>query len=182
MGTAEPPGPAGNYVLELGCGSNPAPGAQIGIDRDFAAIRAAMAARESSTADQAGPACLVADALRLPLADGSVREVLARGMLHHVLDLRAILREVRRVLAPGGTFTVVDALPMPAERYAELTRYLQARGHPTEPRNGVDPAELRALAAVTGYAHAEWEETGRWQHAGEAFTSPALTWTLRAGR
>jgi ubiquinone/menaquinone biosynthesis C-methylase UbiE len=140
------------------------------------------AARASSAGNLAGPVCLVADALRLPLAGGSIGGVLAKGMLHHMLDLRGILREVHRVLAPGGTFTVVDAVPMPAERYAELTRYLRARGHPTEPRNGVDPAELSALAAATGYAQVRWQESGRWQHAGEAFTSQALTWTLtRAG-
>jgi SAM-dependent methyltransferase len=178
MGMPERPGSVGNYVLELGCGSNPAPQAHIGIDRDFAAVQAASASRGG---DQAAPACLVADALRIPLADGSVSGVLARGMLHHILDLRGILLEVRRVLAPGGTFTVIDAVPMPADRYAELTRYLQARGHPTEPRNGVDPAELRALAEVCGFPQAQWEETGRWQHAGEAFTSAALTWTLVPG-
>jgi SAM-dependent methyltransferase len=179
MSTAEAPGSAGKYLLELGCGSTPARQAQIGIDVDLAAVQAA---RASGARDPAGPVCLVADALRLPLADGSVGGVLARGMLHHILDLRGILREVRRVLAPGGTFTVVDAVPMPADRYAELTRYLRARGHPTEPRNGVDPAELSALAAAAGFAQTQWEETGRWQHAGEAFTSPALTWTLTAPR
>ncbi len=178
MRAAERPGSTGNYVLELGCGSHPARRAQIGIDRDFAAVRAA---RAFGADDSAGPVCLVADAFRLPLAAGSVGGVLARGMLHHILDLRGILREVRRVLAPGGTFTVVDAVPMPADRYAELTRYLQARGDPTEPRNGVDPAELSRLAEVTGYAQVQWQQTGRWQHAGEAFTSPALTWTLHAG-
>jgi SAM-dependent methyltransferase len=179
MSGAEPPDSAGKYLLELGCGSNPARHAQIGIDLDLAAVRAA---RASTAGNPAGPVCLVADALQLPFADGSVGGVLARGLLHHMLDLGGILREVGRVLAPGGAFTVIDAVPMPAGRYAELTRYLRARGHPTEPRNGVDPAELSALAAATGFAQAEWEETGRWQHAGEAFTSPALTWTLtRAG-
>jgi SAM-dependent methyltransferase len=177
--TAEPPVTAGNCLLELGCGSNPAPQAQIGIDRDFTAVRAATAARTCTAGDAPGPAVLVADALRLPLADRSVSGVLARGMLHHILDLRVILLEVRRVLAPGGTFTIVDAIPMSASRYAEMTRYLQARGHPVEPRNGVDPAELTRLAAVTGYVRTRWAETGRWQHAGEAFTSPAATWTLR---
>jgi SAM-dependent methyltransferase len=176
---ADPAVAAVNGVLELGCGSRPAPQARIGIDRDVAAVRAAMAATAVSAGRPPGPVCLVADALRLPMAGGAVGGVLARGLLHHLQDLRALLLEVRRVLAAGGTFTVIDAVPMPASRYAELTRYLQSRGHPAEPRNGVDPAELAALAAVTGYAHARWEETGRWQHAGEAFTSPAVTWTLR---
>jgi SAM-dependent methyltransferase len=176
---ADPAMAAVNCVLELGCGNKPAPHARIGIDRDFAAVRAAVAARAVSTGDPPGPVCLVADALRLPIARGAVGGVLARGLLHHIQDLRTVLLEVRRVLAAGGTFTVIDAIPMPASRYAELTRYLHSRGHPVEPRNGVDPAELTALAADTGYAHTRWEETGRWQHAGEAFTSPAVTWTLR---
>lgn len=138
------------------------------------------AARAGAAGDPPRLVCLVADALRLPLGDGSVNGVLARGMLHHITDLLVILREVRRVLAPGGSFTVIDAIPMPPNRYAEMTRYRQDRGRPVEPRNGIDPAELSALAAITGYARTSWEETGRWRHAGEAFTSPALTWTLRA--
>jgi SAM-dependent methyltransferase len=176
---ADPAVAAENCVLELGCGSKPAPHAHIGIDQDFAAVKAAIVATAVSAGHPPRPVCLVADALRLPIAGGAVGGVLARGLLHHIQDLRAILLEVRRVLAAGGTFIVIDAIPMPASRYAELTRYLHSRGHPTEPRNGVDPAELTALAAVTGYAHTRWEETGRWQHAGEAFTSPAVTWTLR---
>jgi hypothetical protein len=70
MGMAEPAGLAGNCLVELGCGSSPVRRAQIGVDRDFAAVRAALAAGASGGrgGGPAGPVCLVADALALPLA------------------------------------------------------------------------------------------------------------------
>jgi SAM-dependent methyltransferase len=46
---------------------------------------------------------IVADAQRLPLADGSVDVGLAAHMLYHVPDIAGALRELRRVLRPGGT-------------------------------------------------------------------------------
>jgi len=49
------------------------------------------------------------------LADGSVDVVTARHTLHHHRDLEATLREVARVLRPGGRFVLVDeATPDPA--------------------------------------------------------------------
>jgi SAM-dependent methyltransferase len=44
----------------------------------------------------------VADACRLPFADGSADLVLAHGMLYHVADRPQALAELRRVLADGG--------------------------------------------------------------------------------
>lgn len=43
-------------------------------------------------------------ATRLPYRDGAFRSVLANCALEHMPDLDAVLDEVRRVLAPGGTF------------------------------------------------------------------------------
>lgn len=99
MGTRVPPA---RRVLELGCGPEPARDTCIGIDLDEHAARAAAAT---------GIRCIVADARRLPLADRTVDEVLARGVLHHIPNLAAVLGEVRRVLPPGGLLIVVDALP-----------------------------------------------------------------------
>ena len=42
------------------------------------------------------------DAMRLPFADGMFDMVAAHHMLYHVGDLPAALREIRRVLRPGG--------------------------------------------------------------------------------
>jgi 2-polyprenyl-6-hydroxyphenyl methylase / 3-demethylubiquinone-9 3-methyltransferase len=50
-----------------------------------------------------------ADAARLPFADGVADVVVAGEMLEHVTDRPAVVAELCRVLAPGGTL-VVDAL------------------------------------------------------------------------
>ena len=44
-----------------------------------------------------------ADAQRLPLGEGSVDVCLAMHMLYHVPDVRAAVRELRRIVRPGGT-------------------------------------------------------------------------------
>jgi len=54
----------------------------------------------------------LADAERLPYADGLFDLVVARGALHHVPEPLAALREIRRTLKPGGT-AIVLAEPTP---------------------------------------------------------------------
>lgn len=46
-------------------------------------------------------------AQRLPFEDGSFDHVHSSGVLHHVDDLAFALREIRRVLRPGGTMNVM---------------------------------------------------------------------------
>jgi SAM-dependent methyltransferase len=106
----------GQRVLEIGCGTGnllTALGRRrpdletVGIDPDPAALRRARrkAARRRLPIryDQAY-------AGELPVADDSFDRVLSSFMLHHLDDderMRA-LREVRRVLRPGGELHVVD--------------------------------------------------------------------------
>jgi SAM-dependent methyltransferase len=49
-----------------------------------------------------GPHPVVADAARLPLADGSVDGVLCSNLLEHVASPPAVIAELARVLRPGG--------------------------------------------------------------------------------
>lgn len=60
-----------------------------------------------------GVAAAQCDGERLPYADASFDLVVARGALHHLPSPLEGMREVRRVLAPGGT-AVVLAEPTPA--------------------------------------------------------------------
>ena len=47
------------------------------------------------------------DAERLPFADTSFDRVSSNGVLHHTPDMPAALREIRRVLRPGGEARIV---------------------------------------------------------------------------
>jgi ubiquinone/menaquinone biosynthesis C-methylase UbiE len=74
------------------------------------------------------------DVLPLPWPDGAFTIVTARFAFHHFLDPLAVLREMTRVCAPGGTVLVADSAPAAAKADAfnrmELLR---------------DPSHTRAL-------------------------------------
>jgi SAM-dependent methyltransferase len=63
---------------------------------------------------------------RMPLPDASVDVVFARQALHHAADLRALCREVARVLRPGGT--LLAAREHVISKPADLPAFLAA--HP----------------------------------------------------
>lgn len=86
--------PAGR-VLDLGCGIGHSyrelsPRESVGVDRDAGAL----AGQERDTSQ--------ADMRRLPFADRSFASVLSVQSIEHVPDPEAVLREVARVLEPGG--------------------------------------------------------------------------------
>ncbi|WP_433781098.1 class I SAM-dependent methyltransferase [Actinomycetospora sp. CA-101289] len=108
---ADPP-PDGR-VLEIGCGTGNVLArmararpdvALTGLDPDAAALERARAKLPVGVRLERG----YADAL--PLPDGSVDRVLSALMLHHMPpdEQAGALREVRRVLAPGGSLHLVD--------------------------------------------------------------------------
>ena len=53
------------------------------------------------------------DVLPLPFHDASFTIVTSRFAFHHFLDPLAVLREMKRVAAPGGKVMVVDSAPAP---------------------------------------------------------------------
>jgi SAM-dependent methyltransferase len=82
------------------------------------------------SADLADPhAMLRLDVMRLAFADAAFDAVLCSHVLEHVADDRAAMRELRRVLRPGG-LALLAVPPIRAERTAE---------DPSE----ADPAERR---------------------------------------
>lgn len=82
------------------------PGAHfIGLDvcQDMLAV-----AKRFRTAGRDSLSLVAADAAALPLADGSCDAVLSFFALHHMDRAEDVLREIDRVLAPGGTLLCID--------------------------------------------------------------------------
>jgi ArsR family transcriptional regulator len=57
----------------------------------------------------------VGEIARLPLEDGSVDAAFANMVLHHAEDPGAMLREMARVVGPGGTDAITDEVEHPYE-------------------------------------------------------------------
>jgi ubiquinone/menaquinone biosynthesis C-methylase UbiE len=110
--------PRARRALDLACGTGYAAVglALSGIADEVHAsdLSARMVERTRDNARGTGARVHVSlsDAERIPYADASFDLVVARGALHHVPDPLATLREMRRVLAPGGT-AIVLAEPTP---------------------------------------------------------------------
>ena len=78
----------------------------------------------------------------LPLEDGELDGAVAAMVLHHLPELDPALHEMRRVLKPGGTLSVIDLMPhREAWMHADLgDRHL-----------GLDPTEVQAALARAGF-------------------------------
>jgi SAM-dependent methyltransferase len=90
-------------VLDVGCGygrflaalrERGHRGTLLGLDASAGMVAAAA---------RTGAEVVVGDATRLPYPDASVDVAVAMHMLYHVPDVPAAVRELRRVLRPGGT-------------------------------------------------------------------------------
>ncbi len=98
----------GRLVLDAGCGGGlvakglAAAGAVVvGLDRSLGSLQVA---RRAVPPGGAGRFEAVGGRLeRLPFADGTFGAVVAADVLEHVADLPAVVREITRVLAPGGS-------------------------------------------------------------------------------
>jgi ubiquinone/menaquinone biosynthesis C-methylase UbiE len=83
----------------------------VGIDNAPAMLEVAqenLRALGASNVDLA-----VGEASRLPLEDGAVDAAFANMVLHHAEDPAAMLREMARVVKPGGVVAVVDEVEHP---------------------------------------------------------------------
>ena len=99
-------------LLDIGCGPGTitseladlvAPGRVLGIDRSAEVIAAA-------TADHPKIDFAVGDMYALDLADGLFDVVHAHQVLQHVPDQVSALRELRRILRPGGILAARDSI------------------------------------------------------------------------
>jgi SAM-dependent methyltransferase len=108
----------GGHVLEIGCGRGVGarlvqkayhPARVHGIDIDPDMVRRA---RRRVTPALAGVLSFqVADAQELPFPDASMDAVFNFGIIHHLEDWRRGIREIARVLKPGGAYCFEEIYP-----------------------------------------------------------------------
>ncbi|MFB6164470.1 MAG: class I SAM-dependent methyltransferase [Haloarculaceae archaeon] len=100
---------AGDTVLDLGCGSGYAGRALAetkGAGRVYGLDAAPqMAANARGYTDDPAVTFLVGDFEHLPFADDSIDHCVSMEAFYYAEDPHAALRELRRVVRPGGTFS-----------------------------------------------------------------------------
>jgi ubiquinone/menaquinone biosynthesis C-methylase UbiE len=166
---ARPVGPA-DRILDLGCGTGVVArqlrerlggGAPItGVDANPEMV--AMAPTLAPEIDWRE-----GNAMKLPFADASFELVVCQQMLQFVPDCAAALREVRRVLAPGGRLVAATWRPRHELPLFDVLGRIAERhlGTPNEKRFLLgDDAELRTLLASAGFTRVHIDVVTRIDH------------------
>ncbi|MFI8103273.1 class I SAM-dependent methyltransferase [Streptomyces sp. NPDC086023] len=138
----------GDRVLDAGCGTGRAltplrravgpSGTVVGAD-----LTPEMLARAAAAGRDRAGALLCADVARLPLRDGCLDAVFAAGLIAHLPEPAANLRELARVVRPGGRL----ALFHPIGRAALAARH----GRRLTPDDLRAEANLGPLLAGSGW-------------------------------
>jgi SAM-dependent methyltransferase len=119
-------------VLDIGCGVGhwgrvllphlPPDATVVGVDRELEWVAKAQAiASTKGIADRT--TYVQGDAGDLPVADGVFDLVTCQTVLIHVPDCRAVIREMLRVLRPGGCVLVAEPNNMVASQIVASTRF-----------------------------------------------------------
>ncbi len=107
---------AGTGLLSIEAAARVAPGGSVtALDQSAAALTAITPPASAAVHRVAG------DAHRLPLASRTVHAVLTRSVLIYLDDLHMALREVARVLRPGGRLSAFEPVNRRRQHNADLT-------------------------------------------------------------
>jgi ubiquinone/menaquinone biosynthesis C-methylase UbiE len=151
-------------VLDLGCGAGHASFAVAPVARSVTAfdLSSEMLAVVAGAAHQRGLHNIVTEqgnVASLPFADASFCMVVTRFSAHHWFDVPAALREVKRVLKPGGLLVVID-ITAPEEPLHDTTlqavELLRDGSHVRDYR----PSEWTAMLHAAGF---QPERAGDWK-------------------
>lgn len=135
-------------VIDVGCGTGRAlpplreavgpAGEVIGVD-----VTPEMLAAARPAAQLAAARLIVADARALPFADGAANALFAAGLVNHLPDTEAGLRELARVTCPVGLLVLFH----PSGRAALAARH----GRALSPDDPLAERPLRRSTAAAGW-------------------------------
>jgi SAM-dependent methyltransferase len=159
----------GDWLLDAGCGGGRHcfgaldRGAHvIGLDLDVPSLRIARAGiheRRGNAPAKLSGGVLQGDVFRLPFRGGRFDRVICSEVMEHVHDYPAAVRELVRVLRPGGTIGITIPTATTEWLYLALSRlYFESPGghirvfRPRDLARAMGRAGLRVYHA--GFAHA----------------------------
>jgi SAM-dependent methyltransferase len=165
---------AGDWLLDAGCGGGRHcfgaldRGARVaGLDLDPASLRLALAGMTQR--ERAGGGVLQGDVFRLPFPDDRFDRVICSEVMEHVHDYPAAVRELVRVLRPGGTIGITIPTATTEWLYLALSKlYFESPGGHIRVFRPRDLARAMARAGLRVY------------HAGFAHALHSPYWAVRA--
>lgn len=128
---------SGSRILEIGCGRGAGsflikkafmPRQIHAMDLDIDMIR--KAGKYLSLQRREGIDFFVGDVCQLPYSDETMDAVFGFGVLHHIPDWQGALKEIVRILKPGGIYLFEELYPALYQNF--ITRHILL--HPTDNR------------------------------------------------